>query len=51
MGRKKLHKTEEAIRIANNEKAMRYYLKNKEKIKQKNLDRYYKNKEMNESIK
>ena len=45
MGRIKKYQTEEELRIANNKKAMKYYLKNKKKIRKKNLLRYYKVKE------
>jgi hypothetical protein len=45
MGRKKLYKTNEELRISINEKSMRYYLKNKELIQKKNLKRYYDKKE------
>ena len=45
MGRKKLYKTNEEVRISINEKSMRYYLKNKELIQKKNLKRYYDNKQ------
>lgn len=45
MGRKCKYFNEEEKRIANNEKAMQYYLRNREKIKKKNLKRYYDKKE------
>ena len=41
MGRKKKYNTCEEKRIAVNENAMRYYLKNREKIKEKNRKRYH----------
>jgi hypothetical protein len=44
MGRKKIYKTEEEKQQANKEKYMRYYWKNCDKIKKKNLKRYYENK-------
>jgi hypothetical protein len=47
MGRNLKYKTKEEYRIASNEKAMRYYEKNKQLIQQKNLKRYYAEKENN----
>jgi len=44
MGRKKIYKTTEEKRKANNEAFMRHYWKNQEKIKKRNLKRYYENK-------
>jgi hypothetical protein len=44
MGRKKIYKTKEEKHQANKEKYMRYYWKNSDKIKKKNLKRYYENK-------
>jgi hypothetical protein len=44
MGRIKKYITEEDKKKAVNERAMRYYLRNKEKIQNKNLRRYYENK-------
>jgi hypothetical protein len=44
MGRKLKYKTQEEKRLANNTKRMRYYEKNKETEKRKNLKRYYENK-------
>ena len=44
MGRKKKYKTKEEIEQAVRDKAMRYYFRNQEVIKQKNLKRYYENK-------
>jgi hypothetical protein len=41
MGRKRKYFTEEEKNQANRDKFMRYYFKNKEKIKKKNLTRYY----------
>lgn len=41
MGRLRKYKEKEQKRIANNQKAMRYYLRNKEKIRQKNRRRYH----------
>ena len=41
MGRHKKYKTKEEKRISINEKSMRYYWKNQEKIKEKNLKRYH----------
>jgi hypothetical protein len=43
-GRKTIHKTPEEKSEANRQKAQRYYEKNKELIKAKNLERYHKNK-------
>jgi len=44
MGRKKKYITSEEQKQAVNERAMRYYLRNKESIQKKNLRRYYENK-------
>jgi hypothetical protein len=44
MGRKKKYLTDNEKQQANKDKYMRYYWKNKEKIKLKNLKRYYENK-------
>ena len=44
MGRKRKYNTEEEINNAIRKKSMRYYWKNVEKIKKKNLKRYYENK-------
>ena len=44
MGRKKIYKTKEEKQISINKKSMRYYWKNQEKIKKKNLERYYERK-------
>ena len=41
MGRKRKYFTEEEKRMANNKKAMKYYLLNREHIKKKNLKRYH----------
>ena len=41
MGRKLKYKTNEEKLNARKERQMRYYWKNQEKIKKKNLDRYY----------
>ena len=46
MGRKKIHITPEEQRRSVNERAMRYYLRNKESIQKKNLRRYYASKTM-----
>jgi hypothetical protein len=43
-GRKKKYQTDEERRIASCEKSKRYYEKNKEKIKKKNLEKYYESK-------
>ena len=48
MGRKKKYKTLEEKLVAGQEKAMRYYLKNKEEIKKKNLRRYHENKKLSD---
>ena len=47
MGRKLKYKTIEEKRIANNEKAMRYYEKNKQLIQERNLKQYHAKKENN----
>ncbi len=44
MGRKKKYNTEEERCQANRDKVMKHYWKNVEKIKKKNLKRYYENK-------
>lgn len=44
MGRKQKFSTDEERRLAQNEYSMNYYERNKEKIKQKNLERYHKRK-------
>lgn len=41
MGRKKKYITEDEKKISNREKYMRFYWKNKDKIKKINLQRYY----------
>jgi hypothetical protein len=41
MGRKRKYNTEEEKLQANHDKYMRYYWRNQEKIKKKNLKRYY----------
>ncbi len=41
MGRKRKYKTEEEIRLAKNETYMRFYERNKEKLKKEKLERYY----------
>ena len=41
MGRKKIYHTKEENRIANNIAYMRFYEKNKIKIRQEKLNRYY----------
>ena len=41
MGRKLKYKTKEELRISINEKSMRYYEKNKQSVRKKNLKRYY----------
>ena len=45
MGRKKKYVTDEQIRLARNERRMRYYLKNKDKEQKKSLGRYYEQKQ------
>lgn len=50
MGRKKKYLTDEERRIARNERAMRYYLRNKEKIKTRNLKKYHDKKEESNNI-
>lgn len=44
MGRKRKYFTDEEKRIARNKAFMRYYEKNRNEIKQKNLKRYHENK-------
>jgi hypothetical protein len=44
MGRKLKYKTEEDKLSARKERQMRYYWKNQEKIKKKNLERYHEKK-------
>mgnify|MGYP007070556928 CR=1 FL=1 len=44
MGRHKKYITEEEKKQANRDKFMKHYWKNQEKIKKKNLERYYENK-------
>jgi hypothetical protein len=41
MGRKRKYTTKEEIRIAKNESYMRFYERNKERIKKEKLRRYY----------
>jgi len=41
MGRYKKYMTQEQMDEANRIKARRYYERNKEKVKKKNLERYY----------
>lgn len=41
MGRIKKYNTEEEKRIANNKKAMKYYIKNAKTIREKNLKLYH----------
>ena len=44
MGRKLKYKTEEEKKQANRDKFMKHYWKNTEKIRKRNLKRYYENK-------
>jgi hypothetical protein len=44
MGRKRKYFTEEEKRIAKNESYMRFYEKNKERIRKEKLKRYYETK-------
>jgi hypothetical protein len=44
MGRKIKYLTDEEKRISRNKAFMKYYEKNKEKVKIRNLKRYYENK-------
>lgn len=44
MGRHKKYNTNEELNKSICEKSMKYYWKNQEKIKKKNLKRYYENK-------
>jgi hypothetical protein len=44
MGRKLIYKTKEEKRTAKNATYMRFYEKNKERIKKEKLERYYENK-------
>lgn len=41
MGRKRIYQTEEEKRIARNKTYMRFYEKNKKRIKKEKLERYY----------
>jgi hypothetical protein len=41
MGRKQKYKTEEEKLQARKDRQMRYYFRNQESIKKKNLERYY----------
>jgi len=45
MGRKKKYITEEELRMARNNRRMKYYNKNKKIEQQKSLERYYENKD------
>jgi hypothetical protein len=45
MGRKKKYVTDEEIRLARNERRMRYYLKNKDTEQKASLKRYYERKQ------
>lgn len=47
MGRKQKYITEEEKKQANRDKVMRHYWRNQEKIKEKNLKRYYEKKNNN----
>ena len=44
MGRKLIYQTEEEKRIAKNQTYMRFYERNKERMKKEKLKRYYENK-------
>jgi hypothetical protein len=44
MGRKRKYTTDEEKLVARRERQMRYYWKNQDEIKKKNLERYYGNK-------
>jgi len=44
MGRRKKYKTEEERVEARKKRQMAYYWRNQEKLKRKNLERYYENK-------
>jgi len=44
MGRKKIYLTIDEAKAANSAKRMRYYEKNKEKLRIQNLENYYKRK-------
>lgn len=47
MGRKRKYFTDDEQKQANRDKFMRHYWKNQEKIKKRNLERYYANKKRN----
>jgi hypothetical protein len=50
MGRRKKYLTEEELRVARNERAMRYYWRNKEKIKARNLEKYHAKKKESDNL-
>ncbi len=50
MGRKKKYLTKEEKKKANSIKSLKYYYKNKDKINKNRMEKYYANKEMQESI-
>lgn len=50
MGRNIKYVTEEQKIAARKERQLRYYNRNKEKIDKSNLDRYYRNKEINNKV-
>jgi len=50
MPRKKVYKTPEQKREAQRENAKRYYEKNKDAIKEKRMQRYWKTKELDEEM-
>ena len=47
MGRKKIYKTEEEKKLANARNQRRFYEKNKEKLREARMERYYEQKEKN----
>ena len=49
MGRLKKFKTEEELKQARREYSKKYYWKNKEKVDEKNKERYYRNIQNNKS--
>ena len=48
-GRKKF-RTEEDVRRQNREKSLRHFYKNKERLNEERMQRYWKNKEHNEKL-
>jgi hypothetical protein len=46
MGRKKIYKTEEEKKLANARNQRRFYQKNKEKLRETRMEKYYEDKKM-----